>query len=274
MPLDQGLMLGRRDALDADVALAADHEFDYVELNMETGFAREQLDPGRVAAVTDNHGLDVVVHLPYHIDPCSPHEHARDGACRELEAALDAAADAGAHRAVMHAETFADHAAWATDRMREQIVSVADRLATYGRDRGVDVAVENLKGDYYDVHSYAELGTRSAASLCLDTGHAVVSGMDAADQAAWFREHASTVSHLHLNDTRRDDDDEHLPVGLGTIDFEAIAAAILDTDWTGTATHEVWAPSGPGPVATAGKPVFDSVLAAVADDTCQNGNTL
>jgi len=272
MSLSQGLMLARDTSLPTTVAAVARHGFDHVELNMETGFARSRLDPGRVAALTDDHDLDVVAHLPYRIDPCTPHTHAREGACRELEAAIDAAADAGAHRAVVHATTLTHGDAWDTDRIRGLIVDVADRLGAYGADRGVDIAVENLKGEYYDVHTYAEIADRSAASLCLDTGHAAVSGMDATEQADFLGEHGDAITHLHLNDTRRRDDDEHLPVGLGSLDFGAIAAGIVDTDWRGTATHEVWAPTGPGPVATAGKRVFDDALEAAR--TSQNGNTL
>ncbi|MFB6103915.1 MAG: sugar phosphate isomerase/epimerase family protein [Halobacteriaceae archaeon] len=272
MPIHQGLMLGRSDSLPASLDVAARQGFDYVELNMETGFARDRLDPDRVATLTDDRDLDVVAHLPYRIDPCTPHDHARDGACRELEAAIDAAADAGAHRGIIHGTTFTYGDAWDTERIRDLIVSVADRLATYGADRGVDIAVENLKGEYYDVHTYAEIADRSSASLCLDTGHAAVSGMSAVDQGTFLADHGDAVSHIHLNDTRHLDDDEHLPVGLGTLDFDALATALVETDWSGTATHEVWAPTGPGPVATAGKQVFEDALETAR--THHNGNIL
>ena len=46
------------------------------------------------------------------------------------------------------------------------------------------------------------------------------------------------VSHVHLSDNRGGGD-EHLPVGLGTIDFEATLAPLLDSAWEGTMTHEV-----------------------------------
>jgi sugar phosphate isomerase/epimerase len=46
------------------------------------------------------------------------------------------------------------------------------------------------------------------------------------------------VSHIHLSDNRGGSD-EHLPVGLGTIDFETVLAPLFDSDWAGTMTHEV-----------------------------------
>lgn len=62
--------------------------------------------------------------------------------------------------------------------------------------------------------------------------------MDEAGMAAFLREHADRVSHLHLVDTRGGDD-EHLPVGMGRIDFARVFDALADADWRGTATLEV-----------------------------------
>lgn len=261
MTISQGLMLGQAETLQSDLSYAADCGFDHVELNMETGFARGTLDPSRVATLADDHDLDVVVHLPYRIDACSPHEHAREGACRELEATLDTAAEFGADRAVMHADTFGYPDVWDKDHIQSVIVEVADRIATYGTTHGIDVAVENLKGAFYDVYNYSEVADRSEASLCLDTGHAAVSGMSVQEQAEWLRTHADEVTHLHLNDTRHLDDDEHLPVGLGTLEFPVLASVIREIGWKGTATHEVWAPGDLTEPATAGKQVFTRYLA-------------
>lgn len=260
MSFEQGLMLTTGDAIDDHFHTAATTGFDYVELNMETGYARHHIDPTTIAERADTHGLDIVVHLPYRIDPCSPHEHARDGACTELEAALDVAADAGAKRAITHATTNAYPTIWDTDHIHDIIHDVADRLATYGNRRDIDVAFENIDGHYHDISTYTTIAANTPASLCLDTGHAAMSGYDATDQAQFLTDHGDTVSHIHLNDTRHTDEDEHLPVGLGTIDFEQIATTLHTIDWTGTATHEIWAPSGPNSVATAGKPHFDTFL--------------
>lgn len=260
MPIDQGLMLGRGDAIADHFDTAAANGFDYVELNMEAGYARHHTDPTTIAEHADANDLDVVVHLPYRIDPCSPHEHARDGACTELEAALDAAAGMGAHRAITHADTNAYPHVWDRDHIHAIITDVADRLASYGDRHGIDVAFENLDGAYHDISTYTIIADATPASLCLDTGHALTSGYDAADQATFIEQYGDNLSHIHLNDTRDTTDDEHLPVGLGTIDFERIVATLQRTDWTGTATHEIWSPTGPTSTATAGKPYFDSLL--------------
>jgi sugar phosphate isomerase/epimerase len=54
-------------------------------------------------------------------------------------------------------------------------------------------------------------------------------------------EHGDRIAHVHLS-TRRGDggEDEHLPVGIGGKPFEELTAAMRETDWEGTATHEVF----------------------------------
>lgn len=222
------------------VAFAAEHGFDFVELNAEQGYGRRQVDPERIRAVTERAGVDLVVHLPYRLDVGSPHEHVREGALRELEASVDCAAAMGADRGVYHAASAVLPAVWDDGTVVDAIHDSAQRLHEYGAERGVEVVAENLKGDAVDVHDLPALFERTDAAACLDTGHAHVSGMDVAAQADLLREYGDRIAHVHLNDTRRADDDEHLPVGLGRLDFADLVAAILETDWSGTCTHEVF----------------------------------
>jgi sugar phosphate isomerase/epimerase len=241
MDVHQGFTVEGRADLDAALAFAADHGFDFVELNMENGFPRSRVDPDRVRAALDRHDLDLVVHLPYRIDPGSPHEHARDGACRELEAAIDVAAGMGAERGVFHATTWAHPETWDPETVRTAILESVRRVSAYGAERGVEAVAENLKGKYFDAGDFPDLFERTDAAVCLDTGHAHVTGHGADWQADLLREHGDRVAHVHLNETRRDDEDEHLPVGIGRFDFGTLADAMRETGWAGTCTHEVFA---------------------------------
>lgn len=221
-------------------AFARESGFDFLELNMENAYQRDRLDAGAVRAAADEHDLALLAHLPYRLDPGSPHEHARRGACRELEAAVDAAADVGVEKAVFHADSIVHGDAWDHDRVRACIYDSVRRIDDYAREQGVEAVVENLKGSFVDVGDFPELFAETEVAMCLDTGHAHATGHDGAWQANLLREYPDRISHVHLNDTRRDDDDEHLPVGLGHVDFGALTAAMADTGWTGTCTHELY----------------------------------
>ena len=239
----QGFMLHDSDVTGVDKPEGfafAEERFDFVELNMEYGFEVGRIDADRVADLATRRGVDLLVHLPYRLDAGSPQDHVREGSCRELEAALDVAAEVGAEKAVMHAGTMAHGDAWDRETVVAANVESIGRVREYGADRGVEVVVENLKGPFVDVHDFPNLLSRTDATMCLDTGHAHLSGMGLDEQADFIRDHGDRISHVHLNDTRRDDDDEHLPVGLGTLDFGPLADAMRETGWTGTCTHEVF----------------------------------
>ena len=277
--LRQGFTVGRREDYEEALAFAVDEGFDFLELNTEHGFERRTVDPERVGALADDHGVALVAHLPYRLDPGSPHEHVREGAARELEAALDAAAAMGAEKGVFHAVSNAPPDAWDHDDVRAWRYETVRRVVDHADDLGIVPCVENLTSPFFDAGDFPDLFERTDADACLDTGHAHVTGQDGADrregpsngerggttreqagasQAALIREHGDRVAHVHLNETRTDEDDEHLPVGMGFVDFGAIATAMVETDWTGTLTHELW-PARPAYVA-ASKRRFDSLL--------------
>jgi len=218
-------------------AAAADAGFDYVELNVEARFSRDAVDTGAVRAAAADHGLDLIVHLPYTVDIGSPHELARKGTCRKLEASIDAAAGFGAERAVLHAQSFARPFRWKESEVVDAIHESVRRLDEYGRKRDITVCAENLEGDFVDVTDFPTLFAAADAAMYLDTGHAFTSGPDAAARANFLREHGDRVAHVHLDDTRRGDD-ENLPVGLDRLDFAELAAAMAETGWRGICTHE------------------------------------
>lgn len=256
--LRQGFVVGRRANYESALSIAADRDFDLLELNMEHGFGHRTIDAGRVGELARDHGVDLVVHLPYRLDPGSPHDHVREGASRELEAALDAAATMNAERAVLHATSNVHPESWDHETVREYIYDTVRRVDERAADLGITACVENLKTPFFDASDFPSLFEQTDAAGCLDTGHAAVTGQDGAAQATLLREHGDRFEHVHLNETRSLEDDEHLPVGLGFVDFEPIASAIVETGWSGTCTHELW-PYRPD-YATESKRQFDRLL--------------
>lgn len=238
---------------------AAEHGFEFVELNMENGFQRARVDTNHLRALASAHGLNLVVHLPYGIDVASPHEYAREGALCEMAAAVETAVEMGAEKGVFHARSFAKDGAWDREWVRKLIFESIQKVDAVA-PTGFEVCAENLKGSFVDVSDFPAILDRTDATVCLDTGHAYATGHDGTWQADLIREHGDRISHIHLNDTRRDDNDEHLPVGIGQIDFRTIARALRETGWSGTCTHELY--SFGHEYADYGKAAFDRLLTA------------
>ncbi|MFB6219190.1 MAG: sugar phosphate isomerase/epimerase family protein [Halobacteriaceae archaeon] len=241
MSISQGFTVEGTVEFGEAAAFAADRGFAFLELNMEHAFQRARVDADRVAATLSDHGLDAVVHLPYRLDLGSPHEAVRRGACRETEAAIDAAVAMGADAGVVHATSDADPAAWGQGTLRACVYESVRRLDAYGRERGFGVCVENVKQPFFDAMAFPDLFERTDAAACLDIGHAHASGHDGDAVADLLRSHGERIDHIHLNEARNRGSDEHLPVGMGVVGFAPVAAALRETGWEGTCTHEVYA---------------------------------
>lgn len=259
MSLRQGFMIGNEADLGHCLDIAADAGFDYVELNMDYTFARQRTDAERVRTAAADRDLDVVAHLPYRLDAGSPRDSVREGSLEELQSAVDTAVEYGAEKGVFHLQTTANGRKWDTETVRGAMYDTADRLTDYATERGLEPVAENLKSGFFDAGDFPDLFAETDTAACLDTGHAFVSGFDGATQADLIRDHGDRISHVHLNDTRIDADDEHLPVGMGRVDFDAITTAMRETGWSGTCTHELF--TFDRSYAVAGKERFDRLLA-------------
>ncbi|XVH32814.1 sugar phosphate isomerase/epimerase family protein [Haloferacaceae archaeon DSL9] len=213
--------------------------FDFVEVLFDGPFARERLEARReeVRAAFESQACGLVVHLPFAVDVGSPFEPARRGAVDELLAGVDLAAALGAEKVVYHPSSKAWDVGWTDDELRPLVRESVETVADAARDRGVEPCIENVGSCPFDLDGLAALAAAAGASLTFDTGHAFIAGHDEATMARFLKTHRERVSHVHLSDTRSDSD-EHLPVGMGRIDFETALSPLLD-GWSGTMTHEV-----------------------------------
>lgn len=222
------------------VAAGATEGFDFVELYMDGATERRALDPEEVETLHERHGIDLVVHLPFvDLDLGSPRPLIREASRRELEACLDEAAEMGAGKAVLHADTDATPPEFGRESVLPHALESIGELDAYADDAGVEVCVENLPGRLFTAYDFDVLTAETDTSLTLDTGHARVDGLDEAGMADALREFGDRISHVHVNDSRVPED-EHVPVGSGTIDFERAFRPIREGDWDGTLSVEVF----------------------------------
>lgn len=213
--------------------------YDFVELYLDGASERTGLDREAITVALEESGVDCLVHLPFvDLDLGTPRNKVREGSIRELRACLDAAADLGAEKAVLHATTHATEPEWDERTTKPRILASVRELEAYATARGIELCVENLPDDIYSIRTIEEVLAETDASLTVDTGHARVSGFSPAETAEFLADHRDRVSHIHVNDARRARD-EHVPVGSGTTDFETIFEPV-NTDWAGTFSVEAY----------------------------------
>ena len=107
------------------------------------------------------------------------------------------------------------------------------------RGRNITICLENLSENWDDLDRI--LKQLSQLYLTLDVGHAQLlrPKTTAFDMIAAY---AHRIKHLHLHDNiggNSVDDDLHLPVGEGNVDFLGILGALKEAGYAGTATLEL-----------------------------------
>lgn len=112
-------------------------------------------------------------------------------------------------------------------------------IAAEGMAKGVKVCVENLSEDWLDLRPALELCPE--LGITVDVGHGQL--MCSENRAIEIlRRFPSRVLHIHIHDNLGGDlvqDDLHLPVGRGCIDFEGFFASLRKISYRGTMTLEV-----------------------------------
>jgi sugar phosphate isomerase/epimerase len=240
----QGFTIGPGMAVEPALDRARAADFAFVELLLDGAFSRERIaDREATEALADafcSSDLDLVCHLPFALDIGSPFSPVREGSVAELLVCLDLAERFGAEKAVVHPSTRAWDLGWRDADLEPLIIDSVRQVASAARERAIEPCIENVTSGPYSIDGFDSLldALDPATAMTFDTGHARLAGFSATESASFLDRHRDRVSHVHLSDNRGSGD-EHLPVGLGTIDFETVLAPLFDGDWAGTMTHEV-----------------------------------
>ena len=190
----------------------------------------------------------VQTHLPYYdlLRDSGDSDAATD---RVLERGIILASRLGAKWGAFHCRTAVKSGD--NEQSFRDNLALLRRLLPVAREYGVGIAVENLP-DFYPgvpVHLFGtdhrdvirladELNDPEHIGICWDFGHA---HMNHVDQTAALREvgHRLRATHIHSNSGFNDD---HLPVSLGTIDWDAMMRVLAEIGYDGSLSMEVLYP--------------------------------
>jgi sugar phosphate isomerase/epimerase len=102
--------------------------------------------------------------------------------------------------------------------------------------------IENLPGDYNTAPQLGELlDPVPELGLHLDIGHANLRVPQNTTEEI-LAAYGSRLRHVHLHDNRGGNDDLHLPLGAGNVDFQRAIRALKKCGYDGTITLEVFTP--------------------------------
>ena len=112
-------------------------------------------------------------------------------------------------------------------------------IAKYGQKNSVAINLENLSESAEDLQPV--ISEVTDLGLTLDVGHANLGGSEN-KSIAIIEKFGKMIRHVHLHDNlggQSQDDDLHLPIGHGNVDFTTIMTSLINAGYDGTLTLEV-----------------------------------
>ncbi len=208
--------------------------FDFFDLTIE-GPRAGDVDAARLRTILESHGLAVTGHT----DPCLPYAYPvqgiRDACLQELERCAGIFAGLGAQ--VMNI-----HPCYACPpAMRKELVSfhlqALPPIVAMAASHGLTLVLENYKAPFDRVATFKNLMTAvPGLQLHLDFGH---TNFCVDSHELFCRELGQHIRHVHFSDNRGGADD-HMPLGVGTVNWRNAVSALQATGYDGTITLEIF----------------------------------
>jgi sugar phosphate isomerase/epimerase len=221
--------------------------FDYLELTMDPPHAHHGVilqKKRELLKALERHGMGLVCHLPTFVSTADMTESLREASIQETLHSLRVAADLKALKAVLHPSFIQGLGVLMMDRARRYAVEALDRILEEADLLGVTVCVENLFPRSFSLVEPEDfdglLKRFPAARLVLDTGHAHIGRGGEQRILEFIGRFAAAIHHVHASDNSGRDD-EHLPIGVGSIDFPKVVKALKGIGYDETITLEIFA---------------------------------
>ena len=223
-----------RESIYEEAAAFGKAGFDFIDLTIEGPQARE-VDIPRMGAILEQYDLAAVGHT----DPCIPWAYPvpaiRRACLDELERCARIFSGLGAKIMNIPPCYFCPPA------MKNVLVALnieaLKPVAEMASSHGLKLAFENYLGPFDRVSTFRFLLDQIAGlGLHLDFGHTNI-GKD--DYTVFCDHLGDHICHVHFSDNRGKADN-HMPLGVGSIDWAGAVAALKGTGYDGTITLEVF----------------------------------
>jgi sugar phosphate isomerase/epimerase len=224
----------------------SDLGFDFFELTMDPPQAhhsmiRSQRDD--LLKALGQKRMNLVCHLPTFLGLADLTESIRAASVTEILDSLEVAAELNPLKAVLHPAYITGLGVFVFDRAKQYalqslktIVERADRL-------GVTLCLENMfpKSNSLVEPNEFESIFREFPTLrfTLDVGHANIGGKSGKRILEFIARFPDRLQHVHASDNFGKEDN-HLPLGTGTVDFPRIVRSLKDIGYDGTVTFEIF----------------------------------
>lgn len=214
--------------------------FDFLDLTLEppAAWLPDGKEVGRLAG---DLGLRIVGHTAWYLPIASPFPEERTLARDLYKRALDCFADAGVELVNVHPDQRIP--LHSLEQVRKLNARAIARLVEDAAGRGIEIMVENLDRTFSGVADLMAIFEEvPEARFHLDVGHANLRlGKGESNRTEeLLAAFGDRLAHVHMSDNRGGNEDLHLPLGAGAIDWKGAIRQLKRAGYDATITLEVF----------------------------------
>ncbi len=219
--------------------------FDYVELTMDPPEAVPQKTLAQKRAILEvlhRYGMGMTAHLPTCVWTSDLYESLRRASLQENFLALEASAELGIEKVVLHPGFITGLGKFLLDKAKGYALESLEAILRKAVSLNITLCIENM---FPQAHFFSQphefepvFETFPEIRLTLDIGHANLGG-GKNRSSEFIRRYGYRIGHVHANDNFGKED-SHLPIGAGIIDFEGIMKKLHEAKYDETITLEVF----------------------------------
>lgn len=221
-------------------------EFDYMELAMDAPQAHYRLihqQKEELLRALDRCKMGLICHLPTFVSTADLSDSLRESSLNEVLESLKVAADLQPLKVVLHPSYIVGLSVFVMDQARQYALKSLESIVEKADHLGVCLCIENMfprTHSLVDPEDFVEIFDRfPALKLTLDTGHSNIEDKGGKKTLDFIEMFSDRIFHIHANDNLGKEDN-HLPIGTGTIDFSNIIKALKGIGYDDTVTFEVF----------------------------------
>ena len=229
-----------------ELELIAALGFDYLELTMDPPQAHHSIiarEEKKILSTLSHHDMQLICHLPTFLYTADLTESVRKASVQEMLDSLAVAADLNPLKVVIHPSYVTGLGSLVADMARQYASESLAAIVAHAEELGLCLCLENMfprANSLVEPDQFVDIFMSfPTLKMTLDTGHANIGGKGSKRALDFIHRFADRIDHIHASDNFGREDN-HLPIGAGTVDFHRIVKALKGIEYNDTVTFEVF----------------------------------
>jgi sugar phosphate isomerase/epimerase len=219
--------------------------FDYLEVTMDAPFAHHSVireNRRELQEKARDRGLALAFHLPTFVSTADLTDSLREASIQETLQSMQTAAEFNPLKVVLHPSFIHGLGAMMRETAQRHAAAAMERLLQEAARLKLPICVENMFPNALSLVKPEDFDPLFDAfpqlRITLDTGHAHIGG-GTRRILDFIERFKGRIGHVHASDNFGRNDD-HLPIGAGTIDFLEVVRSLKRIGYDETITLEVF----------------------------------